>query len=393
MVDVNEAIKILIKSIDKYKETVEIPFYKSNGYILGEDIISSINVPDFPKSAMDGYAFNYEDLKENKEFEVIGELAAGEFKEFEYIKNTSIRVMTGSYVPEGYNCVVKQEDIEVLKNSILVKKAVDKYMNYCKVGEDVVRGEVILKKGQVINSNHIGILASLGIESVNVVKPLDIAIISTGSELLSPGEELKPGKIYCSSLFTIKTILEKYKLNVIHYSIISDDIKLVCDEIREASEKADIIITTGGVSVGKYDHIPRVYEELNTDLLFRKVAMKPGTPVSAAKFNKSIILSISGNPFAAMVNFQVLFWPIAGKYYDSEFFTHKLYNKIVIDSRLKSSKLNRFVRAKADGCHVKLEDLHSSSVISNLSDCNCLVIQEPNKTIEEGDKVNIIYLF
>ncbi|WP_300411001.1 molybdopterin molybdotransferase MoeA [Lagierella sp.] len=393
MVDVNEAIEILKDNIDRSHNVMEIPFDLSYGYILGEDIISKINVPEFPKSAMDGYAFKHDDLEENKEFNVIGELAAGDYKRIEYKKDSSIRVMTGAYVPQDYDCVVKQEDVEVLGKKIIVKKPVEKYMNYCKIGEDVKEGQILLKSGQFINSNHIGIFASLGFEHVKVIKPLKVAIISTGSELLSPGEKLELGKIYCSSLFTIKTILEKYKIDVVHHSIISDDIKLVCDEIKKVSLTADVIITTGGVSVGKYDHIPKVYKELDAKLLFRKVAMKPGTPVSAAKFNDSLILSLSGNPFAATVNFQVLFWPIAEKFYNSKFFDQDIFTRNVIESRLKTSKLKRFVRAKADGHNVKLEKLHSSSVISNLSDCNCLVIQEPGKTIEEGDKVNIIYLF
>ncbi|MDO5018320.1 MAG: molybdopterin molybdotransferase MoeA [Lagierella massiliensis] len=393
MITVNKAINKLKEYMHECNEIEIVPFDKAVGYVLAEDVVSNINVPDFPKSAMDGYAFNHKDITENKTFSVIGENAAGNFNDYEYKSNSCVRVMTGGYVPTGYDCVIKQEDIQILGNFVKVLKPVEKFFNYCQVGEDIKKGQIILNKGEVINHNHVGILASLGLEQIKVYRPLKVSIVATGSELLKPGEELIKGKIYCSSLYIIKSILENYKIEVVSNKIITDDIDSIKQTIIEESKKADIILTTGGVSVGKFDHMPKIFEELEADILFRKVSMKPGTPVTAGYFNNKIILSMSGNPFATMVNFQVLFWPMVEKYYNSAFFKHEIFIKIVKDSGLKPSKITRFIRAKAQDEYVKLESLHKSSVISNLSDCNCLVIQEPNKKIEEGDQVKIIYLF
>lgn len=393
MLTVNEAREKINENIKTCKETIEIPFFESAGYVLAEDIISNINVPDFPKSAMDGYAFNHKDLIDGDKFKVIGENAAGDFNKYDYEKNTCVRVMTGAYVPESYDCVVKQEDIIIEENMIKVLNPVGKHFNYCVIGEDIKKGETLIKKGTVINSGHIGIFAGIGLASVKVYRPLKVSLISTGSELISPGEKLKAGKIYSISTYMIQSILERYKIDVVSNKIIDDDIDHIKSSIEEESKHADIIITTGGVSVGKYDYIKKIYKLLNMKTLFTKVKMKPGTPVTSGIYNEKLVLSVSGNPFAAMVNFQVLFWAAVEKYYGSSYFNNKVYERTVKDSYLKPSKLNRFVRANTDGEYVVLENLHNSSVISNLAECNCLVLQNPNEEIKEGDKVNIIYLF
>lgn len=393
MLTVDEAREKIKEIIKTCKETTEIPFFESAGYVLAEDVTSEINVPDFPKSAMDGYAFNHNDLVDGINFKMIGENAAGDFNNYNYEKNTCVRVMTGAYVPEGYDCVVKQEDVVIENGMIKVLNPVGKHFNYCVIGEDIKRGETLIKKGTVINSGHIGILAGIGIDIVKVVRPLKVSLISTGSELIKPGEKLESGKIYGISTYMIQSILENYKIEVVSSKIIDDDIEHIKSSIEEESKHADIIITTGGVSVGKYDYIEKVYELLNMETLFTKVRMKPGTPVTSGVYNETLVLSVSGNPFAAMVNFQVLFWPAVEKYYGSSYYCNKVYERTVKDSYLKPSKLNRFVRAKADEEFVILENLHNSSVISNLAECNCLVLQNPNEEIKEGDKVNIIYLF
>lgn len=392
MLTVKEAIKKIKENTNKCNETIEIDSFESTGYVLAQDIISDINVPDFPKSAMDGYAFNHKDLEDNNKFKVIGENAAGDFNDYPYEKNTCVRVMTGAYVPDGYDCVVKQEDVIIENDMINVLNPVGKHFNYCVVGEDIKKGETLIKKGTIINSGHIGIFAGIGLDLVKVYRPLKVSLISTGSELIKPGEKLEKGKIYAISTYMIKAILEKYKIDVVETKIVDDDIDNIKKSIEEAKD-VDAIITTGGVSVGKYDYIEKIYELLNIETLFKKVKMKPGTPVTSGKYKDKIILSVSGNPFAAMVNFQVLFWSIAEKYYGSTYYSNKVYEKIVKNSYLKPSKINRFVRAKTDGEFVELESLHNSSVISNLSECNCLVLQNPNEEIKEGDKVKIIYLF
>ncbi|WP_099203093.1 molybdopterin molybdotransferase MoeA [Miniphocaeibacter massiliensis] len=392
MIDVIEAIKILKDNIKEQNENILVNLLDAVGYTLSEDIYSQINVPEFPKSAMDGYAVNHLDLEQNDEFKVIDEIYAGEHKSIRYIPNTAIRVMTGAFIPNGYDCVVKQEDTDYGENVVNIKVKEKEFSNYCHKGEDIEKGELILKKGIVITSVHIGIFASLGIDKIKVVKPLRVSLLSTGSELLYPGEKLKDGKIYCSTLFTLNSYLKKYNIDIVNLEIVEDNLEVIKKKVQEFVEISDVIITTGGVSVGKYDLIPELYNSIANNILFRKVAMKPGTPVSSARINNTIIISFSGNPFAALANFQVLFWPIAEKYYNSEEFSNIVHEKIIEGGYLKCSKLQRYVRARYENEKVYVENIHSSSVISNLLNCNCLIVQEPNRELKKGEKVKVIYL-
>lgn len=392
MIKVFEAIKLLKDSIDLQKESILVNILDSVGHVLAEDIYAEINVPEFPKSAMDGYAVNYKDLDSNGEFKVIGEIAAGEFKNIEFSHNTAIRVMTGSYIPNGYNCIIKQEDTDYGEDIVNIKVSGKEFSNYCHIGEDIKKGELILKSGILVSHTHLGIFASLGLKEIKVVKPLKVSLISTGSELLYPGEEIKNGKIYCSTLYTLNSYLKKYNIVIKNFEILKDDLDIIENKVKKMALESDIIITTGGVSVGKYDLIPKLYDRISDNIIFRKVAMKPGTPVSAAKIGDSTIISLSGNPFAALANFQVLFWPMAAKYYNCQEMDNVLHEKIVSKGYLKPSKLERYVRAKYHNKYVELENIHASSVISNLLNCNCLIIQESNKEIKEGDMVKVIYL-
>ena len=392
MIDVIKATEILKSNIEEQKEIIEKKLIDSVGFILGEDIKSSINVPEFPKSAMDGYAVNSEDLKDNSKFEVIDEIYAGDTGNENYIKNSAIRVMTGSFIPDGYDCVVRQEDTDYGKSTVEIFKKEKRFSNYCHIGEDIKKNDLILKAGTLIRPVHLGVLASLGLNEVKVVKPLRVTLISTGSELLYPGDKLTHGKIYSSTSYTISAYLEKYNIEVVKIEIVKDSLEEIENKIKEFSKISDVVITTGGVSVGKYDLIPKVYENISESILFRKVAMKPGTPVSSAKLSDAIILSFSGNPFAALANFQVLFWPLASKYYNCIELDNILHEKIIVKGSLKPSKLQRYVRAKYYNETVEIADIHASSVLSNLLNCNCLIVQERNELIKEGDKVKVIYL-
>ena len=214
MIDITTAIKILEENTDKQNEYLEIDLLDADGYIIYEDIYSEINVPEFPKSAMDGYAVNYYDLEKYNKFEVITEIFAGEYKEIDYISGTAIRVMTGSYIPKGYNTVIMQEHTDYGEEYVTIYKKSNLYANYCHIGEDIKKGESILKSGTLLKSIHMGILGSLGISKIKVIKPLTVSLISTGSELLYPGEKFEMGKSYASTSLILNSYLKKYNIKV-----------------------------------------------------------------------------------------------------------------------------------------------------------------------------------
>jgi len=369
----------------------ELPIADSYGRVLAEDIISPINVPEFNRSAMDGYAVCSADTTDEKVvLKVAGEILAGEYKEIPFESGTAVRVMTGAFIPEGFDAVVKQEDTDCGSEEVEIYTSVKPYMNYCKKGEDIKSGETVLTKGTRIAAIHVGILASLGYAYVKVKKALKVAIISTGSELMSPGEPLRPGKIYNNTAFLLEAAIKRAGLKVVLRTSVSDDEHSLWDTIYNAVRAADIVITTGGVSVGKKDLLPEVLSELGCDIIFRRVNIQPGTPTIGSVLEGTPILSLSGNPYAAIANFEVYFWDVAAELMGCKELGSQVENAVMGCEYTKKNKLRRLVRAYAAEGKVYLpESVHASSVIANMTECNCFIDVPAGTSLAEGDRVKI----
>lgn len=397
LIEVEEAIEILKNHVNIKTEIMEVDLLSSNGYILAEDIYAPISVPNFPKAAMDGYAIKSSEslgacTESPIQFEVIGELFAGEYKEFNYKPNKAIRIMTGAYIPDGFDCIIKQEDTNYGEIKVEIYREMNQYENYCKVGEDVLKDNLVINKYTRLTSIHIGTLASLGIPKVKVIQPVKVGIISTGNELIRPGEQLETSKVYDSISFTLAARMISKGIDVVCLEQCEDDIEKLTLLIEKFITSVDILITTGGVSVGKKDILPDVMEKFKTKLLFKKVHMQPGTPVMANMFGEKIILSISGNPFAALANFEILFWPMVSKLLNNNGFENQKKNGILLNEQLKISKSRRFYRAYYEDGYVSMpEKTHSSSVFSNLMKCNCLMDIPKDACIKKGDRVKVLY--
>ena len=394
MLTVREAQAILKKEIIKGNDILEVGLYDSLNMVLADDIYSPINVPEFPKSAMDGYAVRSEDFSDGelKKLKVLEKVVAGDSKDIEPLKNSAIRIMTGGEIPQGYDAIVKQEDTDYGVDYVDIRKIPKKHDFYCPKGEDIKKGELLLTKGTQIKSVHLGLIASVGLDKVKIIEPIKVSVLSTGSELLLPGMELLKGHIYSSSNFIMGGQLTDEGINLLDSSVCKDDIETLSTEILKRLEKTDVLITTGGVSVGEKDLLPDVVENIGAEILFKKINIKPGTPVMASKYKDKIILSFSGNPYATLVNFRVLFWPMVSEYYKSKDLDNNIVKTEVADGYLKPSTLERYVRAKYIGGKVYIPDSHKSSVISNLTDCNCFIIQKENTELKKGEKVDIILL-
>lgn len=398
MIEIKEAINRLTKNVQVQEERIDCELLESVNCILYEDIYSNINVPDFPKSAMDGYAVRSQDTigatKENsKNLKVLGKLHAGDYKNIEAEKNSAIRVMTGAYIPKGYDAVIKQELTDYGEETVEIYNEVGVFEHYCPVGEDIKKGQIIFKRGTKIKSIHLGILASLGISQVPIYKPMKVSLISTGSELIYPGEKLIAGKIYSSTNYIIASYINHNGMILDSISIEQDSIEYLGNKIIDKLEESDIMLTTGGVSVGDKDLMPEVMEYIGAEILFHSIAMKPGTPVMGALYNKKLIICFSGNPFASLANFHVLFWPVASFFYNSEDLLLKKFKVKIESGYLKPSRLTRYIRAKEEqGKAYLIDKVHESSVISNLVDCNFMLIQEPGKEILEGEEIEGFYL-
>ncbi len=396
MIGYSKAIEILEKNIEYQKKTEEIHILDSYGYIIAEDIYSSISVPSFPKSAMDGYAICSEDIiNAEKEvpikLKVTEKVTAGDSHILSGKKGQAVRIMTGGRIPDGFDCVVKQEDTDYGKDEVNVFTSLAPYSNYCKIGEDIKKGQLVIKKYTRIESSHIGVLASIGISHIKIIAPMKVSILCTGSELVNPGTKLGEAQIYNSCSYVIASKLKRAGIKIVNIENCDDDIESIKSRIKIFLEESDLIITTGGVSVGEKDLIPHVMKELGTVELFRKVNIKPGTPVTVNRYKEKLILSFSGNPFAAIVNFELFFWYIAAKFMNNDYFKPQKFDVILKNDIVKENNLKRFLRGFEENGKVFCDTTRQiSSVLNEMLNCNCLVEQPEGKKLFSGEVVKCI---
>jgi molybdopterin molybdotransferase len=229
-------------------------------------------------------------------------------------------------------------------------------------------------------------------EKVRVKRPIGVSLISTGSEVLLPGQRLTHGKIYNNSAYIMASMIKKAALKGSDVSAVGDDLQLICGAIGEKAGASNIVITTGGVSVGKKDLMPEVLEKMGAQILFRGVDIQPGTPTIGAKLGDRILLCLSGNPFAALANFEVYFWEAAAALMGCDGLRPET-GRAVMDSDYKKKNLHtRLIRAFVkDGRAYLPQSVHASSVVSNLISCNCMIELEKGRSLKAGDEVKIRY--
>ncbi len=397
MLEIEDCLGRILDNVSLSENLITVDIMDCHGMVLGEDVISGMMVPHFPKSAMDGYAVRACDvatasLDTPVKLSVIGELLAGDYEKIKYRENTAVRVMTGAYVPEGYDAVIRQEDTDYGEDVVEIRTSIKPFMNYCKVGEDIRAGEVVIKKGTRLSSVHMGLMASLGIASVCVRKPVNVAIILTGSEIVGLGEEISPGKIFGSIAYMLAGVMKKEGINVCSVTTCADEEDLLKSKLESAVSIADFVITTGAVSVGKKDIVPKVLAEMGAKELFHGANIQPGTPTMASVLNGKVVLSLSGNPYAAMANFELYFWPAMAKMMGSETFDVKSEKVILASAYPKKNRLRRLIRAYAESGKVTIPStVHASSVIGNLTECNCFIDLEAGRQVVQGDEVMVRY--
>ena len=395
--EIEECLEMMLRETGLQKvQTVSIE--EAAGCVLAETVCANMSVPPFPKSAMDGYAVRAADLwgatkDEPVVLQVKGELLAGDYEEIPYTAMSAVRVMTGAFIPEGYDVVVRQEDTDYGEEEVSVYVQAKPYMNYCKVGEDICEGDVVVAQGTRLRPVHIGLLAEVGCSNVLVYRPLEVAILCTGSELCEAGEPLPKGKIYNNISHILAAGIRKEGLKVTYRQLCADEEAVLEEKLTEALEAADVVITTGAVSVGKKDIVPAVLETIGAKVLFRKANIQPGTPTTASVKDGKLILSLSGNPYAAIVNFEIYFWAVAARMMGHESFGVKQETAVLQSEYGKVNRMRRFIRAKAEGGRVYLPTgVHASSVIYNLTECNCFIDLEPGRAVQVGDEVRIRYI-
>jgi len=272
-------------------------------YVLSENVIAEIDLPPFPQSAVDGYAVNFEEIKEENTFiKVAGEAAAGNTSKIILQSGTSIRIFTGAPVPENATAVVMQEKTQNADGGIIIKEfPLKKEQNIRPVGDEIKSGELLLPKGIRLNPASIAVLQSQGLQEVSVSKKPNIGILVTGTELIEPGQVLKYGQIYESNSAALVNALKKYSYLVQTVSKAEDDYNLLLKKLESLFNTNDVVIVSGGISVGDYDFTGKALKEIGAEEIFYKVNQKPGKPIFFGKKENTFVFGLPGNPAAALV--------------------------------------------------------------------------------------------
>lgn len=399
LISLTEAEEVLLSNT-VFMEKNKINLNESLGAVLAESVVAKENIPPFNRSPLDGYAILDSDSnsasKDNPvTLEIIDEAPAGFVASKKIVSGTAIKVTTGAQIPEGATAIVKFEDTEFTDKKVDIFQHYDKWSNIAFAGEDVSQGETILPKGQIITPEVIGMLAALGIWEVATFKKPRVGLFSTGDELIDVNDNLRPGKIRNSNLYALAAEIEKMGAEPIAFGIVPDSLEKTTLVIEEALEKCDLIISTGGVSVGDYDVVKDAMTSAGMELLFWRVNLKPGTPAVAGKKDGKIMIGLSGNPAAALITFELLARPLILKSMGVKNIQRPRLKAEMLDSFQKSSKQMRFLRGYTtlqDGKPVvSLTGRQSPGVMKSILYSNSLIVVEAGaKPLVPGDEVTVI---
>ncbi|MGC9148302.1 MAG: molybdopterin biosynthesis protein [Sulfolobales archaeon] len=308
LVSVEEAIEILYRTfLDLgFPRIREVDITDSLGKILAEDIYSRKDYPPFDRSIVDGYAVRSVDVAGANELEpvelsVIGKIEVGELPTIELRERSAVEISTGAIIPRGADSVVMSEYTKRIGDKIYILKGTYSGENISQAGSDISIGDLVIRKGSVITPRELAALIASGIKRVKIYEPLKISVFSTGAELVYPGEELAPGKIYDINGLTIVALLRELGLEASYHGILGDDYRLIYDSISSALEKNDVVVTSGGTSAGYRDLVYRIFRDLGGEILLHGLRTKPGKPTVVAKVKNRLLIGLPGFPFSAVM--------------------------------------------------------------------------------------------
>ncbi len=387
MINVIEAKQILSDNFKKGAKA-KISLAEALDFHLAEDIYAPINVPSFNQSAMDGYAFRFEDL--SNELSIIEEIPAGDTRTIQLQKGEAVRIFTGAKIPDSCDTVVMQELTEVDGNRLKVKDAGLKLdSNIRKEGHQIKSGDLALKAGQQITPATIGFLSSLGIPTVEVYQKPSVTILATGDELIKPGNPLQKGQVYESNSIMLQAAFENVGIEA-KSVYLPDNLKQTILAIRKALNDSDMLILSGGISVGDYDFVKPALEANAVEQLFYKVKQKPGKPLYFGKKESALIFALPGNPAAALNCFYLYVLPVINNYLGKEYPFLKTASLPINQTYQKKSGRAEFLKAYSNGTNIELLEGQGSDVLLSFAKANCLVyLDEQENEIEKGQLVNI----
>ena len=388
-----EYIKAFLSPV---QETERVHLHAALGRVLAEEIHATHNVPNHDNSAMDGYAFNADDLAQGTaRLKITGAAFAGNALTGKFETGACVRIMTGAAIPAGADTVIAQERVEIHGEFVQLNDAPKRGANVRYAGEDLKAGQVVLNIGHQISPADLGLIASLGICEVTVYRKLRVSFFSTGDELVSIGSTLKTGQIFDSNRYTLFGMLTRMGLEIQDLGAIPDDPVLLEKTLLKAAENSDVILTSGGVSVGEADYMKQLLQKLG-QVLFWKIAMKPGRPLAFGKIGNAHYFGLPGNPVAVMVTFyQFVRQAMLMLMGQSNPASIPMLNVVCISPIRKLKGRTEFQRGilivGEDGhWQVKTTGNQSSGVLSSMSQANCFIVLDDNVgNVEAGTLVKV----
>ncbi|KJY87420.1 molybdenum cofactor biosynthesis protein MoaA [Vibrio neptunius] len=395
LMPIEEAMEQMLSPIKPIQTTLQLPLAEAIGYVLAEDILSPIFVPPFDNSAMDGYAIRIADLNNNNVLPLAGKSFAGQPLEGEWPKGTCVRIMTGAQIPEGCDAVIMQENTEQTEQGVKFNQTDVKPQNNIRpTGDDIRKDDVVLPKGARLTARDIPMIATLGISHVTVVRKPRVAFFSTGDELKPLGKPLEAGQIYDSNRYGIKPLIENFGCEPVDLGIIPDCPEELKATFEKAQTLADVVVTSGGVSVGEADYTKDILEQLG-QIGFWKLAIKPGKPFAFGKLSTAWFCGLPGNPVSAVLTMYVLVQPMLAKLAGHTEWKAPESIPAITRSAFKKAPgrtdYQRGVYTIEDGKFVvETTGNQSSGAFRSMSLANCFVVLERERgRIEVGETVNI----
>ena len=380
-IPVPKAREVIARFLSPVSTMERVAVRAALGRVLAEDVVSPVDVPSHDNSAMDGYAVRFADLKQDGKvtLKVAGSSFAGVPFAGSVSAGQAVRIMTGGVVPEGADTIVMQEHAEAKDGQVSIGGGHRQGQNLRRAGEDLKQGQPALRRGQPVRPAEIGLIASLGIAEVSVYRKLRVAFFSTGDELVSVGLPLAAGQIYDSNRYTIYGMLTRLGCELIDMGVIRDDPKLLEAAFREAASIADVVITSGGVSVGEADFVKELLNQLG-EVVFWKIAMKPGRPLAYGKIGDAHFFGLPGNPVSVMVTFYQFVRDALLKLSGRDPIDPLPAFKVPCTSSLKKApgrtefQRGILTRDDAGNLSVRVTGEQGSGILRSMSEANCFII-------------------
>jgi molybdopterin molybdotransferase len=392
MISVTEARKIISDNVSSLEARIQ-SLQHSAGLTLAEDIYASMDMPPFPQSSMDGYAFSFADWQRARSLKIIGESAAGIGKPLTLQENSAMRIFTGAPLPDGADTVVMQEKVKLVNGELIITdEDVKPGTSVRPKGSEIKAGVLALKSGTVLTPAAIGFLAGIGLKEIKVFPNPSITIIITGNELQDPGKPLSYGQVYESNSFALGAVLKQLQIDKINISYAGDKMELVEESLEKALKQSDIVLLTGGISVGDYDFVLSATEKCGVQKLFHKVKQRPGKPLYFGKKGNKLVFGLPGNPSSVLTCFYQYVIPALEKLSQKTSII-KMTKCPLARAFQKNTNLTHFLKGIYDGKTATVLDAQESFRLSSFAVANCLIqIDEEVSSVKEGEMVNTYLL-